>query len=203
MARYLFRILVVLSSLLLGASVAMWARSEWTREIWTRVHNRPLPRDERGWSAEWTSEFVASGDGVVRVGRSCGTLRGLTAGPFGSSQRIVRTPWNHRAGPYAIPSSAIPSYAKGFSAVGLSVRWWRPTPPLDGSYTGSDTEIEISYWLVALLACVLPVAWAKGALRDRARRRRVRRGLCTACGYDLRGSADRCPECGAARTSSP
>jgi rubrerythrin len=35
-------------------------------------------------------------------------------------------------------------------------------------------------------------------LKQRRAARRAK-GLCIACGYDLRGSPDRCPECGAAR----
>lgn len=32
--------------------------------------------------------------------------------------------------------------------------------------------------------------------REWDREQRVKRGLCPGCGYDLRGSLDRCPECG-------
>ena len=51
-------------------------------------------------------------------------------------------------------------------------------------------------WLVAI-AGAMPLAWV---LRRPARRRRWRlaHGLCGGCGYDLRASAERCPECGAA-----
>lgn len=54
------------------------------------------------------------------------------------------------------------------------------------------------YWLVTLL-CFLVVltAAATRSLRDRRRRRM---GRCTSCGYDLRGSVRRCPECGTRMT---
>jgi hypothetical protein len=58
--------------------------------------------------------------------------------------------------------------------------------------------VRLPYWFVAGAGALLPAL----ALRSRLRRsRRQRRGLCVHCGYDLRGSPDRCPECGAvART---
>jgi hypothetical protein len=43
-----------------------------------------------------------------------------------------------------------------------------------------------------LLVGYVVIAWR----RARERRRRWREDLCPRCGYDLRGSAEKCPECG-------
>src|SRR4051794_7102863 len=60
-------------------------------------------------------------------------------------------------------------------------------------------NLWIDGWLPAALAALLP---ASRAIRWWARGRRMRecyeRGICGACGYDLRASKDRCPECGTA-----
>lgn len=50
--------------------------------------------------------------------------------------------------------------------------------------------IAVPDWALALVTAVLPIAWIF------RRRRRVSAGHCGTCGYDLRASADRCPECG-------
>jgi hypothetical protein len=50
----------------------------------------------------------------------------------------------------------------------------------------------IPHWFVALATALLPATW----LRARRQRHRSASGLCPACGYDLRATPDRCPECG-------
>ena len=53
--------------------------------------------------------------------------------------------------------------------------------------------VVISYWLV-VIALALPGLWW---LKNRQRLRALCRGMkCLRCGYDLRHSPDRCPECG-------
>ena len=48
-------------------------------------------------------------------------------------------------------------------------------------------------WLAALALAAPPALWVAGWRR----RRRIRReGRCPNCGYDLRASGERCPECG-------
>jgi hypothetical protein len=62
----------------------------------------------------------------------------------------------------------------------------------------SETSLTLPHWLVILLLATAPLAWIGGFWRDR---RRYPKGHCTRCGYDLRASTDRCPECGLAVAS--
>ena len=52
------------------------------------------------------------------------------------------------------------------------------------------------YWLVTLVTGVLPVVWLGHLAWRYLRARRYVFGLCRKCGYDLRASTERCPECG-------
>jgi hypothetical protein len=51
-------------------------------------------------------------------------------------------------------------------------------------------------WFVVGVFAVLPLVASVRVTRGRVRKRRRARGLCLACGYDLRASPNQCPECG-------
>ena len=57
--------------------------------------------------------------------------------------------------------------------------------------------VLLPFWLLLLIAAALPAAIGWAPIRQRRRLTRLRRlRLCTVCGYDVRSSPDRCPECG-------
>jgi hypothetical protein len=53
-------------------------------------------------------------------------------------------------------------------------------------------------WLQCIVALILPALW----FRARRRMRNAPMNACAKCGYDLRATPDRCPECGASVTEA-
>src|SRR3954447_5637347 len=62
---------------------------------------------------------------------------------------------------------------------------------------GPATGLVLPHWAVAITTGLPVAVWLAGAYRRRVSRSRSSRGLCPSCGYDLRATRERCPECGA------
>jgi hypothetical protein len=59
--------------------------------------------------------------------------------------------------------------------------------------TSSFAEAGVPYWFLVAL-CLIAIAW--GHFRRRRQRLAKAHQFCVKCGYDLRASSERCPECG-------
>ena len=84
---------------------------------------------------------------------------------------------------------------------GLSTPWYGFAYNTSRSRTGYGSTSEFHYitvshvWAVGL-PFLVGVLTARPLISVVRERRRVRQGHCPACGYDLRATPDRCPECG-------
>ena len=80
----------------------------------------------------------------------------------------------------------------------LGIRRLDYTVNFGGSAVMRVAGVRVRAATPAALFAVLPALRLSCVLRDR---RRGRHGLCPACGYDLRASPGRCPECGTAASA--
>jgi hypothetical protein len=83
-----------------------------------------------------------------------------------------------------------------------SYRWlgfvWMPTYRTGLRGVASNTVIAVPFYVPILMSAVAPTLWAWRRVRKKTR---FASGLCAICGYDLRATPDRCPECGAVPTA--
>jgi hypothetical protein len=56
--------------------------------------------------------------------------------------------------------------------------------------------IGLPLWMLVVACSIVPGRWFLFQVRAQRRRQRADAGKCVTCGYDLRASTDRCPECG-------
>jgi hypothetical protein len=193
MLRHLFTLLSAVSLLLCMGVCVLWARSYQTADCLRSY--RPDPA-----TARWASDSLCS-----------------TKGRLVLSQTRVEFESPEHAEQYAKEIFATPNSRLGLSHIATEAYWYPPSHPTfwerigfrSVPYDGARSHVErrreqaefyAPHWAAALTTALPPAIWLR---RHRARRNRRRRGLCIGCGYDLRATPDRCPECGAVPTAKP
>ncbi len=167
MKRRLFNILVAFSLLLFVVTVGLWLRSYWTTD------HILLPKP--GMYQRWSIQSY-----LGRLG--CSTLK---------MDRPIPDPsyWYTRnvddEDQYDLIRGAGEFKWTGFGNYRQTIA--------GGKTLYYEQFYYVPYWFPVLLSAILPWIWIV-KIRNW---RQHRRGMCRKCGYDLRASKDRCPECGA------
>jgi hypothetical protein len=98
--------------------------------------------------------------------------------------------------PGAAGNPGLPEYPEREpSGIWFTVRHYWVDPGARGSWR-PYWFIVVPYWAIAVVTGAAPAAWL---IRRSTGGRRFGRGRCRTCGYDLRSSPERCPECGTPR----
>jgi hypothetical protein len=110
---------------------------------------------------------------------------------------------------FPIAPTTFPAPSGTPSGESLSTRVYHPMPGIIWSeqwvthsnggmppFTWVDhRDGRVDYWLLIVTTLIIPSGWIVARFWRR-RKSQAQSGLCPNCGYDLRATPDRCPECG-------
>lgn len=175
MRRRLFNLAAAVSLLLLVCVVVLWVRSYWVADqfLFRGTKNTGWIASDRGTMLLFHRARVSGEDDGTWMFRQTrpGQFQVFLARSSIEYRWLQFRPADWRRVPVSITSP----------------------PPLQTQSSATLTVALVANWVLCLFGAILPAYWL---VRHRRARRRARLGLCPTCGYDLRGTPDRCPECG-------
>jgi hypothetical protein len=179
----LFNLLAAISLLLCLGTIVLWFRgmSHWDEAIYFNTPNQ-------GGSGTGNEVHVHTFGGSFAV--EFDLLRDSPSQPLVKRWFITRTADLSQTGFRDYLTYRLgPPTVTGF---GWSAK--QQSPPLPFGQR-EQCAVRIPKWFVILVSAGLPALWLRRRL-IRRRRQRAQQQLCINCGYDLRATPDRCPECG-------
>ena len=185
MKRRLLDLLTLLSLAACLAVAVLWARSG------TAFDELRYASLARGRSA-WFACGACSAAGRVFFGTETrrAPAGAVDPGPGGMGLQFRTATGNDRLRSWGTPYLMLMG-RHGRDRLGFATLRMDDIPA--GGELHSARGLMVPHWVLFGLFATPPALWA---LRERSRRRATRRGLCPSCGYDLRATPGRCPECG-------
>ena len=186
MLRRLLNLLTALSVLLCVALAAVWTASyRWSPVGTSTTLLRRGPAGEESWvrdaSAQVWRGFLVLSHRTWLYGRRDGMMLLIAIEP----RRSWRWERPDPTRPLAWRSWRTYPRRLGFA---LSCR----VSPGAAQWPSAEWTAAVPMWALSAATAALPA----GRLISRLRRQRQRPGFCGRCGYDLRATPDKCPECG-------
>jgi hypothetical protein len=200
--RWVFNLLAGVSLVLCVGTAALWVRAYWSWDTlfctirwhsWSHIQNKPL---YFGATPRFVTIRELTGTGIAVTNDSgCMEL---------NLEYTDDSLLDHKAQPavhFSLQQAPIKPAERSLSVPpGWDLHGFRSSTGASGDLDnhGAIRDLNFQYtymisdWLVMMVFAVFPALWVVA----RVRQSRKRVGYCRSCGYDLRATPGRCPECG-------